>query len=67
MPLKRLPLGWCGQNMKAICYMLNPLGRCAQNMKAIPYILQQSCTLQNINTAVNVKVGPDLDLGRRSN
>ena len=26
MPLKRLPLGLCGQNLKAISYMLNPLG-----------------------------------------
>ena len=28
MPVKRLPLGWCGQNMKAISYMLDPLGWC---------------------------------------
>ena len=39
MPLKHLPSGWCGQNMKAIAYMLNPLGWCGRNMKAIPYIL----------------------------
>ena len=26
MPLKHLPLGWCGQNTKAISYTLNPLG-----------------------------------------
>ena len=47
MPLKHLPFGWCGQNMKALSYMLNPLGWCGQNMKAISYIpvLQQSCTL----------------------
>ena len=45
MPLKCLPLGWCGQNMKAISYILNPLGWCGQNMKALSYILQQSCTL----------------------
>ena len=45
MPLKHLPLGWCGQNMKAISYMLNPLGWCGRNMKAISYIFQQSCTL----------------------
>ena len=25
MSLKRLRLGWCGRNMKAISYMLNPL------------------------------------------
>ena len=35
MQLKRLPLGWCGQNMKAISYMQNPLGWCGRNMKAI--------------------------------
>ena len=39
MPLKHLPLGWCGQNMKAISYMLNPLGCCGRNMKAISYML----------------------------
>ena len=67
MPLKHLHLGWCGQNMKAISYMLNSLGWCGRNMKAISYILQQSCTFQNLTTAVNDKVWPDLDLGRRSN
>ena len=47
MPLKHLPWGWCGQNMKAtyISYLLNPLGWCGWNMKAISYILQQSYTL----------------------
>ena len=46
MPLKRLHLGRCGRNTKAISYMLNPiLGRCGRNMKAISYILQPSCTL----------------------
>ena len=47
MPLKHLPLGWCGQNMKATCisYMLIPLGWFGRNMKAISDILQQSCTL----------------------
>ena len=44
MPLKHLPLGSCGQNMKAVSYILNPLGWCGRNMKAISYILQQSCT-----------------------
>ena len=44
MRLKRLPLGWCGQNVKSISYILNPLGWCGRNMKAISYILQQSCT-----------------------
>ena len=34
MPLKRLPLGWCGQNMKPISYMLNPLGWCGRNVGA---------------------------------
>ena len=67
MALKRLSLGCYGCNMKAICYMLNTLGWCRQNMKSIPYILQQSCTFQNLNTAVNVRARPDLDLGRRSN
>ena len=67
MSLKYLPLGWCGQNMKAVSYMLNPLGWCERNMKAIPYKLQQSCTFQNLNTAVNDKVWLDHDLGKRSN
>ena len=68
MPLKRLPIGWCGQNMKAISYKLNPLSWCRRNMKAIFYILQHSFTLfQNLNTAVNDKVGPDLDQGKGSN
>ena len=44
MPLKRLPLGWYGRNMKAISYMLNPLVWCGRIMQAISYILQQSCT-----------------------
>ena len=35
MSLKHLPLDWCGQNMKAISYILNPLGWCGRNMKAI--------------------------------
>ena len=52
--------------MKAICYMLNPVGWCGRNMKAISYILQQSSTFQNLNTVVNNKVWPDLDLGERS-
>ena len=56
MPLKYLPLGWCGQNMKAVSYMLTPLDWCGRNIKAIFYILQQSCTFQNLNTAVNDKV-----------
>ena len=56
MSLKYLPLGWCGQNMKAVSYMLNPLGWCGLNMKTIYYKLQQSCTFQNFNTAVNDKV-----------
>ena len=45
--------------MKAISYMLNPIGWCGRNMKAIFYIfyiLQQSCTFQKLNTAVNDKV-----------
>ena len=42
--------------MKAVSYMLNPLDWCERNMKAIPYKLQQSCTFQNLNTAVNDKV-----------
>ena len=56
MLLKHLPLGWCGENMKAISYMLNPVGWCGQNMKVISYIhvLQHSCKL--FNTAVNDKV-----------
>ena len=33
MPLKGLPFGWCGQNMKAISYMLNPLGWCDEIWK----------------------------------
>ena len=41
MPLKPLPLGCSGQNMKAVSYMLDPLGWCGRNMKAISYILQQ--------------------------
>ena len=57
MPLKRLPLGWCEQNVKAISYMLNPIGWCGRNMKAISYILQPSCTLfQNLNTAIHDKI-----------
>ena len=48
MSLKHLPLGRCGQNMKAISYMYmqNPLGWCGRNMKAISciHVLQQSCT-----------------------
>ena len=55
MPLKYLPLGWCGENMKAVSYMLNPLGWGGRNMKAISYILQQLCTFQNLKTAVNDK------------
>ena len=47
--LKHLPLGWCGQNMKAKSYML-----------------QQLDTFQNLNTALNGNIQPDLDLGRRS-
>ena len=60
LPLKRLPLGWCRQNMKATSYML----------KYESYILHTSAvmyTFQNLNTAVNDKVWPDLDLGRRLN
>ena len=45
MSLKHLPLGWCGQNMKTISYMLNPLDWCGRNMKAISHILQQSCKI----------------------
>ena len=56
MPLKYLPLGWCGQNMKAVSYMLNPLRWCGRNMKAISYILQLPCTFQKLNPAVNDKV-----------
>ena len=33
------PLGWCGQNKKAISYMLHPSGWCGQNKKAISYML----------------------------
>ena len=39
-------------------------------MKYESYILQTSAvmyTFQNLNTAVNDKIWPDLDLGRRSN
>ena len=50
MPLKYLPLGWCGQNMKTISYMLNPLVWCGQNTKAISYILQQSSTIFKTKT-----------------
>ena len=60
MPLKHIPFGWCGQNMKAIPYMLNPLGWCLHTT-AIMY------TFQNLNTVVKDKVWPDPDLGRRSN
>ena len=56
MPLKHLPLGWFGQNMKAISYMLNPLGWCGQNMKAICNTSAVMYTFQNFNTAVNDKV-----------
>ena len=35
MSLKHLPLGWCGQTIDDISYMLNPLGWCGQNMKAV--------------------------------
>ena len=57
MPLKHLPLDWCGQNtcMKAISYILNPLGWCGRNMKALSYIAVMY-TFQNFNTAVNDKV-----------
>ena len=68
MPLKRLPLEWCEQNMKALSYVLNLLGWCVQNMKAS--ILHTSAvmyTFQNLNTAVNDKVWSNLDLDRRSN
>ena len=53
--------------MKAIYYMLIPLDWCGWNMKAISYILQQSNNFQNLNTAVNDKVWPNLDLCRKSN
>ena len=57
MSVRRLPIGWCGQNMKAISYMPNSLGWCGRNMKALSYILQQSCILfKTLNRAVNDKV-----------
>ena len=54
MPLKHLPLGWCGQNMKAVSYMLNPLGWCGRNMKVVSPTVMYN--FQNLNTAVNDKV-----------
>ena len=56
MPLKHLPLGWCGQNMKATSYMLNLLGWCGRNMNDMAYTPAIMYTFQNLNTAVNDKV-----------
>ena len=56
MPLKRLPLGWCGLNMEAISYMLNPLGWCGRNMNTISHTSAVMYTFQNFNTAVNDKI-----------
>ena len=57
MPLKHHPLGRCGQNMKAISYMLNPLGLVWTKYES--YILNTSAvmyTFLNLNTTVNDKV-----------
>ena len=52
MPLKHLSLGWYGQNMKAISYVLNPSVWCGRT-ESLSYIMH---TFQNLNTAVNDKV-----------
>ena len=58
MPLKHLPLGWCGQNMKAISYRLHAESLRLMWTKYESYILHTSAvmyTFQNFNTAVMTK------------
>ena len=59
MPLKHLPSGWCGQNMKATLYILHAESLRLVWTKYERYILHTSAvmyTFQNLNTAINDKV-----------
>ena len=55
-PLKRLPLGWCGQNIKAISYMLKPLGyeSYVLHTSAVMYTEKGVCDVERFYPKVGV-------------